>query len=147
MKEKALLAPGYPAIQEAAAVQTLIAYLNLRHSLPALESDVDLPEFHRRDAGLCLARDGKKSDVYPMAAPAGCSYPRGRRMPGEPLGATRDSYRPKRSELPIRRWPEMSSKAETVRRIELIDQLSSILRDLRRSEMEELERIEAEETA
>jgi hypothetical protein len=39
----------------------------------------------------------------------------------------------------------MSSKAEVIRRIELIDQLSSILRDLRRSEMEELERIEAEE--
>jgi hypothetical protein len=41
----------------------------------------------------------------------------------------------------------MSSKAEVIRRIELIDQLSSILRDLRRSEMEELERIEAEEAA
>ncbi len=41
----------------------------------------------------------------------------------------------------------MPSKAEVIRRIELIDQLSSILRDLRRSEMEELERIEAEETA
>jgi len=39
----------------------------------------------------------------------------------------------------------MSSKAEVVRRIELIDQLSTILRDLRRSEMEELERIEDEE--
>ncbi|MCX6669788.1 MAG: hypothetical protein NTV25_08320 [Methanothrix sp.] len=41
----------------------------------------------------------------------------------------------------------MSSKAEVIRRVELIDQLSSILRDLRRSEMEELERIEAEEAA
>jgi len=39
----------------------------------------------------------------------------------------------------------MSSKTEVIRRIELIDQFSSILRDLRRSEMEELERIEAEE--
>ena len=39
----------------------------------------------------------------------------------------------------------MSSKAEVIRRIELIDQLSTILRDLRRSEMEELERIEDEE--
>jgi len=39
----------------------------------------------------------------------------------------------------------MSSKAEVVRRIELIDQLTTILRDLRRSEMEELERIEDEE--
>jgi len=41
----------------------------------------------------------------------------------------------------------MSSKSEVVRRIELIDQLATILRDLRRSEMEELERIEAEEVA
>ena len=41
----------------------------------------------------------------------------------------------------------MSSKAEVIRRIELIDQFSTILRDLRRSEMEELERIEAEEVA
>jgi hypothetical protein len=39
----------------------------------------------------------------------------------------------------------MSSKAEVIRRVELIDELSTILRDLRRSEMEELERIEAEE--
>ncbi len=39
----------------------------------------------------------------------------------------------------------MSSKAEVVRRVELIDQLSTILKDLRRSEMEELERIEDEE--
>ncbi len=41
----------------------------------------------------------------------------------------------------------MSSKAEVVRRIELIDQLTTILKDLRRSEMEELERIEAVEEA
>jgi len=39
----------------------------------------------------------------------------------------------------------MSSKSEVVRRVELIDELSTILRDLRRSEMEELERIEAVE--
>ena len=39
----------------------------------------------------------------------------------------------------------MSSKAEVIRRVELIDQLTTILRDLRRSEMEELERIEDEE--
>lgn len=39
----------------------------------------------------------------------------------------------------------MSSKAEVIRRVELIDQPSTILDDLRRSEMEELERIEAEE--
>ncbi len=39
----------------------------------------------------------------------------------------------------------MSSKTEVVRRVELIDQLSTILKDLRRSEMEELERIEDEE--
>ncbi|VVB68171.1 Uncharacterised protein [uncultured archaeon] len=38
----------------------------------------------------------------------------------------------------------MPSKAEVVRRVELIDQLSTILNDLRRSEMEELERIEEE---
>jgi len=41
----------------------------------------------------------------------------------------------------------MSSKAEVIRRVELIDQLSTILKDLRRSEMEELERIEADEAA
>jgi hypothetical protein len=35
--------------------------------------------------------------------------------------------------------------ASVVRRIELIDQLSTILKDLRRSEMEELEQIENEE--
>ena len=39
----------------------------------------------------------------------------------------------------------MSSKDEEIRRVELIDQLSTILDDLRRSEMEELERIKAEE--
>ncbi len=39
----------------------------------------------------------------------------------------------------------MSCKAEVIRRVELIDQLSTILKDIRRSEMEELERIEAEE--
>jgi hypothetical protein len=39
----------------------------------------------------------------------------------------------------------MPSKAEVVRRVELIDQLSTILQDMRRSEMAELERIEAEE--
>jgi hypothetical protein len=44
-------------------------------------------------------------------------------------------------------WSEVSSKAEVIRRIELIDQLATILRDLRRSEMEELGRIEAEEVA
>ncbi len=40
----------------------------------------------------------------------------------------------------------MPSKTEVIRRIELIDQLSTILKDLRRSEMEELEKIEAEES-
>jgi len=39
----------------------------------------------------------------------------------------------------------MSSKAEVIRRVELIDQLSTILKDLRRSEMKELKRIEDEE--
>jgi hypothetical protein len=38
----------------------------------------------------------------------------------------------------------VSSKAEVIRRVELIDQLATILRDLRRSEMEELEEIERE---
>jgi len=51
----------------------------------------------------------------------------------------------KRSGLKRRWWPEVSSKAEVIRRVELIDQLTTILRDLRRSEMEELERIEDEE--
>jgi hypothetical protein len=41
----------------------------------------------------------------------------------------------------------VSCKAEVIRRVELIDQLSTILKDLRRSEMEELEQIEAEEAA
>ena len=44
----------------------------------------------------------------------------------------------------LRRWSEVSSKAEVIRRVELIDQLATILRDLRRSEMEELEEIERE---
>ncbi len=39
----------------------------------------------------------------------------------------------------------MSRESEVTRRVELIDQLSTILKDLRRSEVEELERIEAEE--
>ncbi len=39
----------------------------------------------------------------------------------------------------------MPSKSEVIRRVELIDQLSTILKDLRRSEMEELEQIETEE--
>lgn len=55
------------------------------------------------------------------------------------------SFQSKRSKLKRRLWPKMSSKAEVVRRIEMIDQLSTILKDLRRSEMEELERIEDEE--
>ncbi len=41
----------------------------------------------------------------------------------------------------------MSCKAEVVRRVELIDQLTTILKDLRRSEVEELKQIEAEEAA
>jgi flagellar motor component MotA len=41
----------------------------------------------------------------------------------------------------------MTSKSKVIRRVELIDQLSTILKDLRRSEMEELERMEAEEGA
>jgi len=41
----------------------------------------------------------------------------------------------------------LDNKAEVIRRVELIDQISTILRDLRRSEMEELERIEVEEAA
>jgi hypothetical protein len=44
MEEKALLAPGGPAIQEAAAVRALIRYINRRHGLPAPESNEDLPE-------------------------------------------------------------------------------------------------------
>lgn len=39
----------------------------------------------------------------------------------------------------------MPLKNEIIRRIESIDQISVILNDLRRSEMEELERIESEE--
>ncbi len=50
-------------------------------------------------------------------------------------------------ELPYLEEIQMSGKAEVIRRVELIDQLSIILKDLRRSEMEELERIEAEEAA
>jgi len=41
----------------------------------------------------------------------------------------------------------MISKSEVIRRIELIDQLSTLLKDLRRSEMMELERMESEEGA
>jgi hypothetical protein len=41
----------------------------------------------------------------------------------------------------------MSCKSEVTRRVELIDQLLTILKDLRRSEVEALEQIEAEEAA
>lgn len=41
----------------------------------------------------------------------------------------------------------MSLRTEIIRCIELIDQLSAILKDLKRSEMDALERIEAEEDA
>jgi hypothetical protein len=83
MEEKALLAPGGPATQEAAAVQILITYINRRHGLPVPESDEALPEFYRLDPGLCLARDAKLRDVYHVAASAGSSCSAGRK-PGEP---------------------------------------------------------------
>ncbi|MCX6668773.1 MAG: hypothetical protein NTV25_03075 [Methanothrix sp.] len=44
MKEKALLAPSGPASHTAAAVRTLIAYINRQHGLLVPESDEDLPE-------------------------------------------------------------------------------------------------------
>jgi hypothetical protein len=88
MEEKALLAPDGPAIQEAAAVRSLIAYINTRHGLTVPESDENLPEFHRLDPGLCLARDAKLRDVYHVAASAGSSCPAGRK-PGEPCGHAR----------------------------------------------------------
>jgi hypothetical protein len=64
MDAKALLAPGCPAIQEAAAVQVLITYVNRLHGLPVPESDEELPEFYRLDPGLCLVRDDEEKDVY-----------------------------------------------------------------------------------
>jgi len=85
MEEKALLAPGGPVTQEAAAVQVLITYVNKRHGLPVPESDEDLPEFYRLGSGLCLVRDGKKRDVYNVTTPISCSCPAGCK-PGEPCG-------------------------------------------------------------
>jgi len=89
MEEKALLAPGGPATQEAAAVRILIAYINRRHGLTVPESDEDRPEFYRSDPGLCLARDAKLRDVYHVAAPAGSSCPAVRRKPAETCGHSR----------------------------------------------------------
>ena len=66
MKEKSLLTPSCTVTQVAAAVQTLIAYINLRHGLPAPDSNGNLSEFHRRDPGLCLARGGKKKGCVPL---------------------------------------------------------------------------------
>jgi len=88
MEEKALLAPDDPAIQEAAAGRSLIAYINTRHGLTVPESNEDLPEFYRLDPGLCLVRDGNERDVYHVATPTGCSCPAGRK-PGEPCGHSR----------------------------------------------------------
>ncbi len=88
MQEKALLTPGGPATQGAAAVRILIAYINRRHGLPVPESDEDLPEFYRRDIGLCLARDDNKRDVCHLAAPAGSSRPAGQK-PTEPCVSSR----------------------------------------------------------
>jgi len=49
------------------------------------------------------------------------------------VGTPGYSSRPERSTLKRRRWLKMSSRAEVIRRIELIDQLSTILKDLRRA--------------
>jgi len=86
MEVNALLAPGGPATQEAAAVQILITYINRLHSLPVPGSDEDLPEFYRLDPGLCLVRDGKERDSYHVATPIGCSCSAGRK-PGEKVVA------------------------------------------------------------
>ncbi len=65
--------------------------------------------------------------------------------PESPAGTPGYSSLPERSKRRRWWWSEMSSKAEVIRRVELIDQLSTILKDLRRSEMKELKRIEDEE--
>jgi len=83
MEEKALLVLGFPAIQEAAAVQILITYINRRHSLPVPRSDQDLPEFYRLDPGLYLVRDGEEKDVYHVTTPTACSC-YAERKPGKP---------------------------------------------------------------
>jgi hypothetical protein len=88
MEEKALLAPGSPVIQEAAAVRILITYVNKLHGLPVPESDEDLPEFYRLGSDLCLVRDGKKRDVYNVTTPISCFCPAGQK-PGEPCGHSR----------------------------------------------------------
>ncbi|VVB68179.1 Uncharacterised protein [uncultured archaeon] len=88
MEAKALLAPGGPATQEAAAVRVLITYVNKLHGLPVPESDEDLPEFYRLGSGLCLVRDGKKRNVYNVTTPTSCSCPAGQK-PGEPCGHSR----------------------------------------------------------
>ena len=88
MEEEALLAPGGPAIQEAAAVRVLITYVNKLRDLPVPESDEDLPDLYRLGSGLCLVRDGKKRDVYNVTTPTSCSCPAGQK-PGEPCGHSR----------------------------------------------------------
>ncbi len=69
--ERVQLAPSGP--QTAAAVRTLITYINKIFGLPAPKSDEDLPEFYRLDPGLCLVRDSKQWDVYYVTTPTDCS--------------------------------------------------------------------------
>jgi hypothetical protein len=142
MEAKSLPAPSGPVTQEAAAARVLITYVNRLHGLPVPGSDEDLPEFYRLGSGLCLVRDSKKRNVYNVTRARRCSCPAGQKA-GEPCGHSRIFFPAKRSKR-RRWWLKMSSKAEVVRRVELIDQLSTVLRDLRRSEMEELGRSEAE---
>jgi len=78
-----MLAPGCPAIQEAAAVLVLITYINRRHCLPVPGSDQDLPEFYRLDPELYLVRDSEEKNVYHVTTLTACSCSAGRE-PGKP---------------------------------------------------------------
>ena len=84
-----VIGPDGPTTQTSVAVRVLIAYINRRLGLPVPESDEDLPEFYRRDSGLCLVKDGKERDVYYMTAPTGCSCPARHRKPAEPCEHSR----------------------------------------------------------
>lgn len=55
------------------------------------------------------------------------------------------SRKPDNKQLPEEAWT-IASKAEIVNRIEQIDSILTILQNLRRSEMAELEKIEARES-
>jgi len=139
--------PEQPISQKSVAVRVLIAYLNKLLGLPVPKSNEDLPEFYQSSSGLCPVRNGEEKDVYHVPHLLTAPPLQSASSQENPASTPGDSSRKMRSTPQRRWWPKMSYKAEVVRRVELLDQISTTLKDLRRSEMEELERIETEEDA